>query len=184
MRNFLSADAHFGHDNIIKYCGRPFKDVVEMNEKMIKLWNEKTKPGDVVYHIGDFCFHGGDQGGKTKAQFWEQQLNAKIVHVRGNHDVNNGVRALITDAIMHFGDLIFFVTHVPPTMKLEVPEFCDAVICGHVHEKWKFQYDSKSSEITVPIINVGVDVWKFQPVEINDLIGFYYQIINGKADVK
>ncbi len=173
--------SELGHENIIRYCGRPYKDLEDMDAKMIKAWNEKTQPGDVVYHIGDFCFRGGGQGGKVKAQTYEEQLHAKIIHIRGNHDINNGVRALITDAIMNFGDLIFFVTHVPPTMKLEVPEFCDAVICGHVHEKWKFKYESEGDEIRVPLINVGVDVWNFQPVEINDLIGFYYQIMNGKA---
>ena len=36
---FLIGDCHFQHANIIKYCNRPFKDVDDMTEKLIKYWN-------------------------------------------------------------------------------------------------------------------------------------------------
>ncbi len=52
---FFTSDHHFGHANIIKFCERPFKDVKEMNETLIRRWNEKVKPEDEVYHIGDFA---------------------------------------------------------------------------------------------------------------------------------
>lgn len=37
---YFTADAHFGHANIIKMCERPFPDVETMNESMIAAWNE------------------------------------------------------------------------------------------------------------------------------------------------
>ncbi|HRZ18474.1 MAG TPA: metallophosphoesterase [Methanofastidiosum sp.] len=182
MKTFFSADLHLGHANIIKYCNRPFKDEDDMNKKLITNWNQRVKPEDIVYHIGDFCFRGGAEGGKTKAQMWEEKLNGKIIHIRGNHDVNNGAKSLITQAILEFGDLQVFATHVPPTMKLEVPEFCDFVICGHIHNQWKYKhYKDNLDLITVPIINVGVDVWKFIPIALDELIVFYQQVIRGTA---
>lgn len=51
---FFTADQHFGHTNIIKYCGRPFVDAEEMEEKLIINWNNVVTEQDTVYILGDF----------------------------------------------------------------------------------------------------------------------------------
>jgi len=33
---FFTADLHFGHENIIKHCNRPFKSADEMDAMLIK----------------------------------------------------------------------------------------------------------------------------------------------------
>ena len=189
---FFTADCHFNHANIIlpSYANRPFLkhgDTIGdtnlwksykiksarcnwMNEEIIKRWNHKVKPNDIVYHLGDFCFKGNSKE-------FEDKLNGKIIHIMGNHDYNNGVKSLIKCCIMEFGNMVFLVQHVPPTMDIEIPEFVDVVLCGHVHQHWKLSF---SPDTKVPIINVGVDVWNFEPVSIHSILKYIKKIREGK----
>lgn len=58
MKYFI-ADMHFGHEDIISFSNRPFKNVLEMNNELIKLWNETVQSSeDEVYILGDFMFNG------------------------------------------------------------------------------------------------------------------------------
>lgn len=79
---FFISDTHFGHRNILSFCDRPWSTVDDMNEGLIDLWNETVKPGDVVYHLGDFSFIKGTP--KNKDIF--DRLNGQKFLVLGNHD--------------------------------------------------------------------------------------------------
>lgn len=81
---FFTSDTHFWHSNIIKYCNRPFMDIEEMNEEIIKRWNDKIEKNDLVFHLGDFAFCGPSQY-KTLLE----RLNGKIILILGNHDWRN-----------------------------------------------------------------------------------------------
>lgn len=86
---FFTSDTHFGHENIIKYCNRPFNSVEEMNDTLIKNWNSVVKENDIVFHLGDFGFIGIQEFKRIK-----NQLNGKIYLITGNHDrkmLHNGV---------------------------------------------------------------------------------------------
>ena len=48
MKTYVIADTHFNHSNIIKYCNRPFNDVIDMNEKIINNWNKVVKKEDMI----------------------------------------------------------------------------------------------------------------------------------------
>lgn len=171
MAIFFSADYHLGHDNVIKYCSRPFRDGKHMNNSIIRNHNQRIKECDIMYHIGDFCFRGGVQGGPNKVQFWESQLNGKIIHVIGNHDPNNGVKERITSCTMVFGKRRFFVVHRPPEDWNLVPENIDGIICGHVHRKWDYQvFDCNGERNPIPMINVGIDVRNYFPIRLDEVI--------------
>lgn len=80
---WLTSDTHFFHENILKYCNRPFGSVEEMNEALVKNWNSVVKPDDHVYHLGDFCF------GNVEKWNWclePGRLNGHIHLILGNHD--------------------------------------------------------------------------------------------------
>lgn len=78
---YFTADTHMGHDNIIKYCKRPFPSHVEMDEEILRRFNEVLRPGDVLYHLGDICFS------TFSPENFLKRLNTKEVHlILGNHD--------------------------------------------------------------------------------------------------
>lgn len=81
-RIFFTSDQHWCHPAIIGMCGRPFFSVDDMNQGMIKAWNEVVRDGDVVWHLGDFAFKG--KPGEVRAIF--DQLAGTKCLVRGNHD--------------------------------------------------------------------------------------------------
>lgn len=78
---WFTADTHFGHANIIKYSGRPFDSVEEMDERLIKAWNEVVRPNHVVWHLGDFNFKGA-----RDTAYYRRRLAGDLHIVWGNHD--------------------------------------------------------------------------------------------------
>lgn len=77
MSVWLTADTHFCHANILKFCQRPFKDVTEMDLQMITRWNAVVGPADVVYHLGDLALCGDDDTFSTG--FKAKNVNGKVV---------------------------------------------------------------------------------------------------------
>ena len=79
--NFYISDLHLGHDNIIKLCDRPFANVEEMNETLIRNWNSKVTNADTVYIIGDLFFRCA-----TNPKVMLSRLKGKKHLIVGNHD--------------------------------------------------------------------------------------------------
>ena len=77
---FLISDIHFNHENIIRYCNRPFRNVEKMNQIIIDRWNSTVKNDDTVYFMGDLTLE------KDKLDYWLGKLNGRIKFIRGNHD--------------------------------------------------------------------------------------------------
>jgi len=166
MKYWFTSDFHFGHFNIIRYCNRPFKSVEEMNEKMIANHNARVKPEDTVFFLGDFCFKnskGGKigEGEQTHSQEYLNRMNGNFVFIRGNHDNNNSLRTCIKNLVIELGGEEIFLVHNPMDYN---PNF-DINIVGHVHEKWKIQ--KRGNTI---LVNVGVDVWDFKPIDIQEIL--------------
>ena len=85
---FLVSDTHFGHAGVCKFTHpddetvklRPWDDPDEMDEEMIRRWNDTVRPGDKVYHLGDVVIN-------RKALPTLARLNGDKVLIRGNHDI-------------------------------------------------------------------------------------------------
>jgi len=78
---FFSSDEHFFHDNIIKYCNRPFHNATEMNEALISNWNNVVPEDGNVFMAGDFIHTGRIE----TVQNIIDRLNGKIWWILGNH---------------------------------------------------------------------------------------------------
>jgi calcineurin-like phosphoesterase family protein len=76
---FIS-DTHFGHENIIGYCSRPFTCAAEMDEVIVERWNRVVRPQDHVYHMGDVAM-------KAPQLAIVGRLNGHKRLIRGNHDI-------------------------------------------------------------------------------------------------
>jgi calcineurin-like phosphoesterase family protein len=158
MTIFFVSDTHFGHNNIIQYCKRPFETVEGMNECMVQMWNETVKPKDTVYHLGDVAF--GDY-------HLIPRLNGKIKLVPGNHDLERAKK------VMHLFDEV-----LPELAYLKVDPARRFVLCHYPLESWRREYQYHlhgHSHGTAGVkhnrLDVGVDASKVMaPMSIDDVM--------------
>lgn len=83
---FLYSDPHFGHQGVCRFMKndgtklRPWDTAEEMDEEMVKRYNEVVKPTDKIYFLGDVVIN-------RKALGIMRRLNGDKVLIRGNHDI-------------------------------------------------------------------------------------------------
>jgi calcineurin-like phosphoesterase family protein len=177
---YFTADTHFYHENIIRYCNRPFKNVEEMNETIIANWNSVVRPVDCVYVIGDFIF-GSPKKQIERLKEVVKRLKGNIFLIKGSHDrLESYQPSLLGDDAERFH--IFEDRLV--TISIENQEI---VLCHYALRVWpKSHYGAwhlyghshgrlgdwgKS-------LDVGVDCWNFRPLSFFDI----KNIMKGKPD--
>lgn len=85
MSVFFTSDQHFGHERILELGGgRPFRNIFEHNDYLVKKWCEHVKHDDVVYVLGDVAFGGGD-GFEKNVKIFSWLPGVKFL-IPGNHD--------------------------------------------------------------------------------------------------
>jgi calcineurin-like phosphoesterase family protein len=179
MDTWFTSDWHLGHRNIIEYSQRPFENVERMNEELIARHNALVKPDDIVIDVGDFSMN------EKIVQSAIKRLHGKRTLVCGNHDrcfrkhrgalrwakqyvewgfaqvvqgweVTMGVHKVRVDHLPYVGDS----RHEERYKEYRPVDDGRWLLHGHIHNLWK-QKDR--------MINVGVDVWNYQPVHIDEL---------------
>ena len=160
MDSWILSDTHFGHKSILVYEKRPFRDVAEMEEVIIKNWNAVVKKDDMVYHLGDFGFYPKDILAKVVAS-----LNGRITLIKGNHDNHSnkwfrdiGFREVIAYPIIIHGTII--LSHEPVYLGQTTPY---VNIHGHVH-------GSLAAFSSPRHINVCVERTDYKPVQLGPLL--------------
>lgn len=127
---FFIADTHFGHAEIIGYENRPFADVGEMDEAIIRNWNETVTEADTVFVVGDFSVYT-----KEKTTEILGRLKGHKRLVMGNHDTESeqfymdcGFEGVSRYPVIYDG--FWILSHEPMYINSNMPY---ANIFGHVH---------------------------------------------------
>ena len=161
---FIYSDSHFGHANIIHYANRPYASVEEMNEDLIKRWNETVSPDDMVIHLGDFGFGPIDR----QRRIFER-LNGEKRLILGNHDGNRtrmeriGFIDPVKSLDYKLGDTTIHMVHNPANARPE-GQF-DIVLYGHLHNTKCEKFDK------IPTwVNCCVENWDYRPIDMETII--------------
>ena len=124
---FMIADTHFGDENIIKFEGRPFKSVKEMNQTMIENWNSVVSDEDTVFVLGDFI-------SDASCLPIIDNLKGHIKLILGNHDIpfvkdlkNKGIEIYEYPIVLNN---FWILSHEPMYVSENSPY---ANIFGHIH---------------------------------------------------
>ncbi|CAJ36405.1 2'-5' RNA ligase family protein [Methanocella arvoryzae] len=151
---FLYSDTHFDHENIIRYCARPFINVHDMNSVLLTNWNNTISNNDTVYFLGDLVFKG------RRATYWMNQLNGNIYFIDGNHDRFNTKPY----EILTYGKYQFLLVHSPKS----IPNWGGWTIHGHTHNNDIYNYPFINGETKT--INVSAELVSYKPVDIRSII--------------
>jgi calcineurin-like phosphoesterase family protein len=175
-KTWIITDTHFGHANMVQYCGRPedFSNTIFNNLfKMIQ-------PNDLLIHLGDICI-GNDS-------LWHERLSVidcKKVLVRGNHDkksdnwyMTHGWDFVCDNFSTTFlGKKILF-SHMPRPVQLY-----DFNIHGHFHNdlhrlldrQWVVPDEEERNKevletLTKNHINISIEETNYKPVLLDTII--------------
>ena len=185
------SDPHFGHENIIEYCDRPFKNKDEMKEEMIQSYNNLVSPGDLVIFTGDVFFHHG----KDEMKETLDRMHGRKILVRGNHDhkprtmMNAGFHISVESMELVIANERVLISHYPfamPRYRYKILTFFNKIkrklglkikplekyhhkrptnkgqFLIHGHTHDKIAYKGRQ-------IHVGVDAWGYKPVNIQEI---------------
>jgi len=163
---WFTSDTHFHHGNILWLGkGRPFSSVEEMNEMIIKRWNERVKKQDRIYHLGDISF-----GGLALTQPIMARLRGQIHIIRGNHDNEAMLKRLLQDqknilSVAPYREIAFggkkLVLFHFPILDWNRRYQGSWHLHGHTHGNLEVENG--------PMLDVGVDAQSFAPIDFDQV---------------
>jgi calcineurin-like phosphoesterase family protein len=172
----FTSDLHFGHKNIIRFDNRPFTTVEEMDEGLIKRWNNKVAKDDTVYILGDISWHKDD---RTYEIF--KQLNGHKRLIRGNHDKIHSQVKNCFESIKDYDEIIvdgkqLILSHYPIHMYNH--QFRGGIMLyGHVHttesyiQTMRIANELNDIGIKCNMFNVCCSLYNYEPVSLDEIIG-------------
>lgn len=170
---WFCSDHHFDHDNIISFCGRPFKDSAEMNEALIVNHNSLVRPIDHCWFLGDLHMGKNASAGQRVVSLIKRMNGHKRL-ILGNHD-HLDMRFYLeagfdkVRSTYNHGEFIF--SHIPlhPASLIRFR----ANVHGHIHNNQGEDFpnvmkvDRNLGFVGVQsYINVSLEVTDYKPVNL------------------
>ena len=182
---FFVSDTHFNHkklcygEEIHFDVPRKYECVSEMNEDIIRQWNNTVTNDDTVIFLGDFLM--GTPIKETYTTFWNfyDQLNkGNFIWIIGNHDyilkkkLGNKIE-MKYNLKFEYNDIVYTLQHEDYIEKTELLDTLNfeqknVLIHGHTHAPEKLSTLSYKG-MTLQQNNVCWDAW-YRPVHINELV--------------
>ena len=173
MTIWLSADFHLRHRRILELDNRPFSTLEEHDAEIVRRWNERVKPGDTCYILGDFCFSG-----VARCIDFKNQLNGNIILIKGNHDGSmTRMKKVFTEVynslVIDINGRKVRLSHRPHrdlasyqhqnSIGMAPPDDGMWLIHGHTHKGGRKVHDRQ--------INVNLIFWDYRPVSESEISG-------------
>ena len=181
MTTYFTSDLHFGHKNVIGFDHRPFSDIGDMDSELIKRWNNKVNPGDMVYILGDLIWASEDISGLIKS------LNGQKILIKGNHDrwLHSSANKKLLSGIKDYDDIRVklesgeekrcILSHYP--IHFYNGHYHNVIMLyGHVHATREYdlvrQYAKwlNQNDCPVEMYNVGCMCWNYEPVTLDEIL--------------
>jgi len=184
MSWFFTADTHFSHGNIIKYCKRPFLDfvdqgicdlislgtiparefvvseqtVAEMDSCIIDSINSLVDKHDNLVIVGDFCFAKG-RSKVEKARSYRERINCQNVYlILGNHDNRDVLKplfnAIYENYLFQIDGQQIFASHYP-ARSWNRAAYGSWMVYGHVHNSLHSEDNGELSRYKKKIYGEG-----------------------------
>lgn len=171
MIDWFYSDPHFGHSKIVELAGRPFADIDEHDAILVRRYNERVRPDDVVLWLGDAFLCPTERARTIVAQ-----LNGRKLSLVGNHDAHRSARWLARlgfvvvegELLLQLGTHSIRCSHYPYAgaghAKGADDRYLDqrparrkgeTLVHGHSHARCRFRDNA---------VHVGVDAWDYYPV--------------------
>ena len=160
MATFFTGDTHFGDMRALRFDKRPFKTLDEHDAALIAYWNGVVKPGDVVWHLGDFALGPSD----LRVAEILAALHGEKHLIIGNNDGPGTLAAARWRS-------------VAPYREIEV-EGRSLVLCHYAFRTWNGMgrgalnlhgHSHGALKVAPKQYDVGVDVWQYRPVSLSTI---------------
>lgn len=175
-KKFYTSDLHLGHVNALTFDGRPFKDVTEMGEEILRRWNEKVDSGDTVYLLGDICWRNSEENISIL-----KRLNGQKHLVVGNHErLNKDIEKYFV-SISDYKEIkdegrCVVLSHYPIHSFKNHYYKNNYALYGHVHASVEYMVVKKLRKIMenngfpCEMYNVGIMLHNYEPVTLDEIL--------------
>lgn len=155
---FILSDLHLGHNNIIRYCRRPFNNAGEMDRVLISNWNLTVGVSDEVIYLGDLRY--GHEA--RPASEYLGQMNGRVTFIQGNHDT--GIPDAIPSRQVSYNGEDFLFIHNPDDAP---PGFPGWVVHGHYHNNDLKRFPFINFEKRR--VNASCELTRYRPVSLETI---------------